>query len=136
MLVAVVVVLIGYPAAMETFLRGRTLGKLVLGLRVVRDDGGPIRFRQALTRALVGASLEWPGLVAAADLAGQPVDDDRASARQAPRRPGGGHHRHPRTYARGVGLGAGPAHLAAWARTLDLVGLDDDLALAVRTSRA
>ncbi|HET6212638.1 MAG TPA: RDD family protein, partial [Micromonosporaceae bacterium] len=61
--VMIVLVLIGYPAAMETLTRGRTVGKLALGLRVVRDDGGPIRFRQAITRALVGAALEWPGLV-------------------------------------------------------------------------
>jgi len=31
---------------METVTRGRTLGKIALGLRVVRDDGGPIVFRQ------------------------------------------------------------------------------------------
>ena len=30
---------------------------------MVRDDGGPIRFRHALTRALVGVALEWPGLI-------------------------------------------------------------------------
>src|SRR5579859_136343 len=58
-----VVVLVGYPAGMETLTRGRTLGKLAMGLRVVRDDGGPIRFRHALTRALVRVALEWPGLL-------------------------------------------------------------------------
>ena len=40
--------------------RGRTLGKLALGLRVVRDDGGPITARHALTRALVGSALDLP----------------------------------------------------------------------------
>ncbi len=34
-----------------------------MGLRVVRDDGGPIRFRQALTRTLVGVAAEVPGLL-------------------------------------------------------------------------
>src|SRR5690349_10572364 len=43
-----VIVLIGYPVFWETLLRGRTPGKLAMGLRVVRDDGGPIRFRHAL----------------------------------------------------------------------------------------
>ena len=55
-------VFLGYPVAMETLTRGRTLGKMALGLRVVRDDGGPITFRQALVRGLVGLALERPGL--------------------------------------------------------------------------
>ncbi|MFI6350449.1 RDD family protein [Streptomyces sp. NPDC050560] len=50
-----VLVLIGAPVAVETLSRGRSLGKLACGLRVVRDDGGPIRFRHALVRGLVGA---------------------------------------------------------------------------------
>ena len=55
----IVVILIGYPLLLETFWRGRTVGKLALGLRVVRDDGGPIRFRHALVRALVGAFVDF-----------------------------------------------------------------------------
>ncbi len=42
------------PDRFETLSRGRSLGKLALGLRVVSDDGGPERFRQALMRALAG----------------------------------------------------------------------------------
>lgn len=42
------------PTAMETLTRGRSLGKLALGLRAVRDDGGPISFQHALVRALIG----------------------------------------------------------------------------------
>ena len=34
----------GYLIAMETLTRGRTVGAFALGLRVVRDDGGSIRF--------------------------------------------------------------------------------------------
>ncbi|NJQ02699.1 RDD family protein [Streptomyces zingiberis] len=48
-------VLVGVPIAVETLSRGRSLGKLMCGLRVVRDDGGPIRFRHALVRGAVGA---------------------------------------------------------------------------------
>ncbi|MGL5850788.1 MAG: RDD family protein, partial [Phycicoccus sp.] len=48
------VVFVGVPLAQEVLLRGRTLGKLALGLRVVRDDGGPAVARHALVRALVG----------------------------------------------------------------------------------
>ncbi|MGW0366518.1 RDD family protein [Streptomyces sp. NPDC002990] len=47
-------VLVGVPIAVETLTHGRSLGKLVCGLRVVRDDGGPIRFRHALVRGAMG----------------------------------------------------------------------------------
>ncbi|MFH9423870.1 RDD family protein [Streptomyces sp. NPDC017529] len=50
-----VLVLVGVPIAVETLSRGRSLGKLVCGLRVVREDGGPIRFRHALVRGAIGA---------------------------------------------------------------------------------
>ncbi|MER6442953.1 RDD family protein [Streptomyces sp. NPDC001185] len=46
--------LVGGPIAVETLSHGRSLGKLAFGLRVVRDDGGPIRFRHALVRGAVG----------------------------------------------------------------------------------
>lgn len=47
-------VLIGIPVAVETLTAGRSLGKLVCGLRVVREDGGPVRFRHALVRGGIG----------------------------------------------------------------------------------
>jgi uncharacterized RDD family membrane protein YckC len=53
-IIMLVAVLIGYPVIFETTSRGRTLGKMALGLRVVRTDGGPVRFRHALVRALAG----------------------------------------------------------------------------------
>ncbi|MFL6288605.1 MAG: RDD family protein [Actinomycetes bacterium] len=46
-------IFIGYPVTCETLTRGRTVGKLAVGLRVVRDDGGAIRFRHALVRGLL-----------------------------------------------------------------------------------
>ncbi|MCV2464693.1 RDD family protein [Streptomyces sp. ICN988] len=49
-----VLVLVGGPIAVETLSHGRSLGKMACGLRVVRDDGGPIRFRHALVRGLIG----------------------------------------------------------------------------------
>ena len=51
---AFVLVLVGAPIAVETLSHGRSLGKMACGLRVVRDDGGPIRFRHALVRGAVG----------------------------------------------------------------------------------
>ncbi len=41
------------PTTVETLSRGRSLGKAATGLRVVREDGGPIGFQQAFVRALL-----------------------------------------------------------------------------------
>lgn len=49
-----VVCLVVVPTTVETASRGRSLGKLAVGLRVVRDDGGSIGFRHAFIRALTG----------------------------------------------------------------------------------
>jgi len=54
-----------WPVTFETLTRGRSPGKFAMGLRVVRDDGGPIRFRHAFVRGLVGLAIEWPGLLLA-----------------------------------------------------------------------
>ncbi|MFF3487632.1 RDD family protein [Streptomyces sp. NPDC002701] len=51
---AFLLLLVGGPIAVETLSHGRSLGKAACGLRVVRDDGGPIRFRHALVRGAVG----------------------------------------------------------------------------------
>ncbi|MER5218693.1 RDD family protein [Streptomyces sp. NPDC002838] len=53
---AFLLVLVGGPIAVETLSHGRSLGKMACGLRVVRDDGGPIRFRHALVRGAIGAA--------------------------------------------------------------------------------
>jgi uncharacterized RDD family membrane protein YckC len=54
-----VLAIVGYPLIFETATRGRSLGKMATGLRVVSDDGGPERFRQALFRALSGVVEFW-----------------------------------------------------------------------------
>jgi uncharacterized RDD family membrane protein YckC len=59
LIIFTVLSLVGYPVAFETATRGRSLGKMALGLRVVSDDGGPERFRQALFRALAGVIEIW-----------------------------------------------------------------------------
>ncbi len=51
---SVVFCLVIVPVAVETLSRGLSLGKLATGLRVVRDDGGAIRFRHAVIRGLTG----------------------------------------------------------------------------------
>ncbi len=42
------------PTTVELSLRGRSLGKLAVGARIVRDDGGAIGLRHAFIRALTG----------------------------------------------------------------------------------
>jgi uncharacterized RDD family membrane protein YckC len=132
--VLLVAVIIGYPVLTETLTRGRTLGKLCVGLRTVRDDGGPVRFRHALIRALVGSAVEWPGVLLpplgwCASLwtmlvspRGKRLGDYAAGTIVI----------HERTPAAWGWVPAMPPVLIGWARTLDLTGLDDELALAVR----
>ncbi|WP_239140067.1 RDD family protein [Plantactinospora endophytica] len=132
--VGVVLVLVGYPVLFETLNSGRTVGKLAVGLRVVRADGGRVGFRQALTRSLVGVAVEWPGLVLPlltwavgvtvmlTDPRGRRLGDLAAGTLVI-------HDRSP------AGTGYLPTMvppLAGWAATLDLTRLDDGLALAVR----
>ncbi|MFJ8577107.1 RDD family protein [Micromonospora sp. NPDC093277] len=132
--VLVILVLVGYPVLMERFVGGRTLGKLAVGLRVVRADGGPVGVGQSATRALVGVAVEWPGLVlpllswAASvtvmltDPRGRRLGDLVAGTMVV--------------HTRGAGMWrpAPPAvpPLLGWAAALDLTRLDDGLALAVR----
>ena len=133
-ILTVVVTIVGYPVLMETLTRGRTLGKMIVGLRVVRDDGGPITFRQALSRNLVGVAIEFPGILAAPITWLATVWTMIASPQS--KRIGdyvaGTVVIHERTPAAWGWVPQMPPGLAGWAATLDLAGLDDDLALVVR----
>ena len=127
-------VLVAFPVALEVLTRGRSLGKLAMGLRVVRDDGGPIAFRHALTRAVVCFAVEWPGVVlppftwlaslwiTLVNPHGKRLGDLAAGTIVI-------HDRTPQSWG---WIPRMPVGLAAWAATLDLSGLDDDLALTVR----
>lgn len=129
--VLAVLAFVVWPTAWETLTRGRTPGKAAFGLRVVSDDGGPIRFRQALVRALAGLFVDFgllSGIVAivvsACTRRGQRVGDLLAGTivlrDRVPRST-----RHPT-------LPAPDPALAGWASTLQLAALPDDLALAAR----
>jgi uncharacterized RDD family membrane protein YckC len=59
LIIFTILTIVGYPVVFETATRGRSLGKMAVGLRVVSDDGGPERFRQALFRALSGFIEIW-----------------------------------------------------------------------------
>lgn len=58
-LVASIAAYVGYPVLCELLLRGRSVGRLVMGTRVVRDDGGPVHVRQSLLRAVMAMFEIW-----------------------------------------------------------------------------
>jgi len=122
---------VGYPTLFETLSRGRSLGKLALGLRVVSDDGGPERFRQALMRALAAVLEIWltlgflalvtsllsPGGKRLGDIfAGTFVITERLPGQRGTTAP----------------MSALPPALAAWAATAELSGLTDATAETAR----
>lgn len=127
-LVFYVAVVLGYPVAMETATRGRSLGKLALGLRVVRDDGGPVRFRHALVRGLLSVVEIWltfgsVALIASlASAQGKRLGDYLAGTVVV----------RERVPVQGAPVAAMPPPLASWAAGLDLSQVPDDLALAAR----
>jgi uncharacterized RDD family membrane protein YckC len=127
-----VLVIVGYPVAFESLSRGRTLGKLALGLRVVADDGSPERFRQALVRGIAGAIECWamfgvPALITSMLSArGKRLGDIFAGTfvlRERTPQPAVLYQVGPRPAA--VPLDPG---LRPWATSLDLSGLPDPLA--------
>jgi uncharacterized RDD family membrane protein YckC len=51
---ALVLCFVVVPTTLEVVLKGRSVGKLAVGARIVRDDGGAISIRHAVIRGLVG----------------------------------------------------------------------------------
>ena len=128
MTVLLALVSVGLPTTMETLTRGRSIGKLATGLRTVRDDAGPIGFRHALTRALVGFVEIWalfgvPALVSGlVNSKGKRLGDFAAGTYVVRER---------------VNITLPPPpmmplQLAQWAAGADIARLPDGLAMAVR----
>jgi uncharacterized RDD family membrane protein YckC len=125
---SLMLVFLVYPTVLETLTRGRSLGKLAMGLRVVRDDAGPITAQQAFVRALIG-------VVEIYVLSGGPAFFSCLLSSRGKRLG---------DYAAGtyvvrvrvrLGLPAPtpmPAHLSQWASAADLRSPPVGLALAVR----
>jgi uncharacterized RDD family membrane protein YckC len=128
MLLAVVLALLVLPTTLETLSRGQSLGKLALGLRTVRDDAGPIGFRHAFTRALVGVVEIWllfaiPALVSSLVSAKGKRLGDYAAGTYVVRE---------RVRMTIPPPPAMPPALAGWAVGADIARLPDGLAMAVR----
>ena len=123
-----VLVFVVVPTALETITRGKSLGKLALGLRTVRDDAGPISFQHAFVRALIGfveiyAFGGVPAFLSAMiNARGKRLGDFAAGTYVVRER---------------VALQLGrpavmPPHLATWAEGADMSSLPTGLMLAVR----
>ncbi|TWD82146.1 putative RDD family membrane protein YckC [Kribbella amoyensis] len=128
--ISLLLVLVGYRVVMETLTRGRTLGKLALGLRVVRDDGSSIRFRHALVRSLLWVFVDFapwfaasPGIVASLmNKQGKRIGDMVAGTVVI-------RERHQPMASPPLFV---PGHLVQWAQSLELSRLSDDLANTAR----
>lgn len=129
-LVCIVAVVLGYPILFETLSRGRSPGKALLGLRVVRDDGGPVRFRHAFVRALLGVFVDFNPLalgavaviVSLCSSKGKRVGDLLAGTVVV-------RERVPRSQSTAPAM---PPHLAGWAAGLQVGLVADPLALEIR----
>jgi len=126
--VLMAVVFLVAPITVETLTHGRSLGKAVFGLQVIRDDGGPIRLRHAAVRALVGFFELWlllGGLAFVTSMLndrGKRVGDYLAGTYVA-------RMRGVRSTVAPLGL---PFELAGWVEVTDIRPLPDGLAMRAR----
>ncbi|MFZ5871393.1 MAG: RDD family protein [Actinomycetota bacterium] len=128
MILFLVAVFVGVPVLVETLTRGRSAGKLTMGLRVVRDDGGPVRVRHAVVRHLVGFGEIWLTFGSPAVICslihpqGKRIGDLLAGTYVVRERSG-------TTSAPPVEM---PPELAAWARAADIGRLPERVAMSAR----
>jgi uncharacterized RDD family membrane protein YckC len=112
------------PMLVETVTNGRSLGKLTIGARIVRDDGGAIQLRHAFIRALVGVIeiyMTFGGLAVTVAL----LNDKSKRLGDVLAGTYSQHERVPRSTDAVYGV---PAELAVWAQTADVAKLPDGLA--------
>ncbi|MEE3851949.1 RDD family protein [Gordonia sp. LSe1-13] len=125
---SLITALVIIPTTLETVTRGKTVGHWVTGIRTVRDDAGPIGFRHALTRALLGVieiygSGGLPALVAAVCTKKGKRFGDLLAGTYVIR------DRHKLDVPEPIPM---PPALAGWAQTADVAPLPVHLAIAVR----
>lgn len=119
LITAYVFCFVAVPMLVELLTRGRSLGRLALGIRIVRDDGGAAGARQAFVRAIVG-SVEYFVLL------GGPAALLGALTRR-PKRLGdllaGTYGQYERLSKPAVPVFGVPAPLLGWAATADVARL-------------
>lgn len=125
---SVVLALLVIPTTVETLSRGRSPGKWTMGLRVVRDDAGPITAQHAFVRALVAVVETYLLTGAGAFFSillsprGKRLGDHAAGTYVV-------HERVRLVLPPPVAM---PQHLQTWARNADIAALPTSLALGVR----
>ncbi|MHA7264178.1 RDD family protein [Arthrobacter sp. TMN-37] len=126
-LVLFVLVFLVLPVTIETLTRGKSAGRAVLGLRIVRDDGGAVRFRHAFIRGML-AVLEIYLLVGSLAFV-------VALFNERSKRLGdllaGTYALRERVVVKHRAVAVVPHHLAPWASTADIGRLPDPLARRV-----
>jgi uncharacterized RDD family membrane protein YckC len=128
LVVTVVLLVLGIPMATETVTRGKTVGKIATGLRTVRDDGGPIGFRQAAVRGLIG----WVEIYLAQGTVALVAMVLTSRNRRLGDLAAGTYVINERQTIRLPMPTAMPPQLAGWAAGADIAALPDSLALATR----
>lgn len=117
------------PLAVETLSRGRSAGRLVVGTRVVRDDGGAVRLRHCLVRVLLAVIEVWASsaVLAVCSCAvtrrGKRLGDLLAGTYEVRERDG----------SQAAPPLLMPPELAGWAAEADMGALPGRLTLAART---
>lgn len=111
------------PAVVDSATQGKSLGRLALGSRVVRDDGGAIGFRHAFIRSFVGLFeivLTAGGLAVVVGLL-------NPRAKRLGDLVAGTYSQYERVPAHEPAEFGVPAELAEWATTADVARLPDAL---------
>ena len=125
--VGLVLCLVIIPTAVETATHGKSLGKLAIGSRIVRDDGGSIGFRHAFIRALTGVFeifMTFGGMAAIIALL-------NGRAKRLGDLVAGTYSQNERVSTAVTPVFGVPTALAEWARTADVATLPDALARRV-----
>lgn len=124
LVVSIVVSFVVLPITMEVALRGRSLGKLAVGGRIVRVDGGATGFRHAFIRALLGVLEIYMTLGSVAVLAGA----FSARSQRLGDMVAGTYSQRVRTPRLTASVPVLPPILAGWAEIADVARLPDRLA--------
>ncbi|MGV8896753.1 MAG: RDD family protein [Rhodoglobus sp.] len=125
--VALVLCLVVIPTAVETLSQGKSLGKLAVGSRIVRDDGGSIGFRHAFIRSLTGIFeifMTFGGMAAIIALL-------NGRAKRLGDLVAGTYSQNERVSKLVTPIYGVPTALTEWARTADVATLPDALARRV-----
>jgi uncharacterized RDD family membrane protein YckC len=122
-IVMLVLAIVVAPTTVETLSHGRSLGKLAIGARIVRDDGGAIGFRHALIRSLLAVVEVYFTLGGLAAIVG--LLDSRA--KRLGDLVAGTYSQHERISRAAHPIYSVPAELDEWALTADVARMPDRL---------